>query len=101
MVFIEKHAKFDNVYTVDMHGLLVDEALDTLERQIDALEELAHLEQNDAVMRLRVITGKGLHSQGNFPRIKEAVIEYLRQRKVPLRTMEHDGHVTAFIRVEH
>lgn len=49
------------------------QALELLERQLDALSRLVFPEG----VLLKVITGRGVHSVGNNPRIKPAVLEAL------------------------
>ncbi|KAG0706029.1 hypothetical protein DFH29DRAFT_200029 [Suillus ampliporus] len=52
--------------TVDLHGLHVPEALSYFEKAVQEAQE--HRE-----LLLRVIVGKGNHSDGNIPKIKPAI----------------------------
>lgn len=63
-----------NEFTMDLHGLHVLEAVDTLAKQVEAMSRLVVLDS----MLLKVITGKGNHSQNNYAAIKTAVIDWLR-----------------------
>jgi DNA-nicking Smr family endonuclease len=52
--------------TIDLHGLYVKEAIERTEKAIaDA--------QRQGTEELRVIVGKGIHSQGHVAKIKPAV----------------------------
>lgn len=65
------------VYEVDLHGFLVKEALQVLDSM------LHRLSQNPHARLLKVITGAGYHSGPRGPRIKPAVLAYLRARALP------------------
>lgn len=62
---------------LDLHGFHVEEALELLE---DTLHRLST--RSDAAA-LRVITGAGYHSGERGPRIKPAVVSYLRRHNLP------------------
>jgi hypothetical protein len=62
-----------NVFNMDLHGLMVEEAIDLLQRQLDALSRLVYPEG----VLLKAITGKGMHSAGQVAQIRPAVLEFL------------------------
>ena len=57
------------MYTIDLHGLFVDEAMTFLSERIEKVKKTGK--------NLTVITGAGLHSK-NDPLIKTQVISYLK-----------------------
>ncbi|GJP40202.1 hypothetical protein CLOM_g24479 [Closterium sp. NIES-68] len=61
--------------TVDVHGLLVEEALEQVARRVGEVKE------RDGE-RLTVITGRGLHSRGGAARIKPQVMEWAEREKL-------------------
>ncbi|XP_072262399.1 NEDD4-binding protein 2 isoform X1 [Pyxicephalus adspersus] len=63
---------------LDLHGLHVDEAMKHLRRVLQ--EKTEDYKQNGGSPHLLVITGRGNRSQGGIPRIKPAVIDYLKNR---------------------
>ena len=67
--------------------MYVDEALDLVQRNIDTMPT-----NFPGGMRMRYITGKGLHSAGG-PRLKPAVIDLLASRGIPY--VEEPGYVVA------
>lgn len=58
--------------TIDLHGLYVKEAIERTEAAINQA-------QGKGQDEMRVIVGKGLHSQGNVARIKPAVEDLMRR----------------------
>lgn len=62
--------KGNPVSTVDLHGLQVEEALDIVKQRISQLQKKGDGE-------LTVITGAGLHSDKNGPKIKPAIMKML------------------------
>lgn len=67
--------------TIDLHGLYVKEAIERTEGAISSAQQRGDQE-------LRVIVGKGLHSQGHVAKIKPAV-EDLMRRCVLLTILQH------------
>ena len=57
---------------IDLHGLLVDEALRFLTQRLDALK------QGD----LEVVTGAGHHSENHVAKIKPAAIALFKERRL-------------------
>ena len=64
----------EKVTTLDLHGLFVKEALDTM---MDLINNLKKKKTNGSQL-LEVITGAGKHSSGGKARIKPAVLSFLR-----------------------
>ena len=58
--------------TIDLHGLYVKEAIEKTEEAIAA-------GQRGGQGELRVIVGKGIHSQGHVAKIKPAVQELMQK----------------------
>lgn len=65
--------------TMDLHGMDVPGACEFLTRQLDALTLVARGHPGGG--RLAIITGKGLHSRDGVPRIKNAVLKHLGERR--------------------
>ncbi|WRT69317.1 uncharacterized protein IL334_006301 [Kwoniella shivajii] len=59
--------------TIDLHGLYVKEAIERVESAITQAQRSGHSEE------LRVIVGKGIHSQGGRAKIKPAVEDLMRK----------------------
>jgi DNA-nicking Smr family endonuclease len=59
---------------IDLHGLLVSEAIDFLSKRVEAAK-------NSNENQLIVIVGRGLHSQGG-PKIKPAVVKFANKHKI-------------------
>ncbi|KAF9010649.1 hypothetical protein BDQ17DRAFT_1346611 [Cyathus striatus] len=62
-------------YTIDLHGLLVEEAIEETDK---ALRRVLLEGKTD----LSVITGKGLHSQDGIPRIKQELQKRMRKDNI-------------------
>ena len=58
--------------TIDLHGLYVKEAIERTEKAIAE-------SQRQGMDELRVIVGKGIHSQGHVAKIKPAVQDLMRK----------------------
>ncbi|XP_066516070.1 NEDD4-binding protein 2 isoform X2 [Hoplias malabaricus] len=63
---------------LDLHGLHVDEALHHLQQVL--LDKTSERQQGLCRPQLSVITGRGNHSQGGVPRIRPAVLDYLKSQ---------------------
>ncbi|KAK9829021.1 hypothetical protein WJX72_003453 [[Myrmecia] bisecta] len=64
---------------IDLHGLHVEEAVNRLNMFIASVAVIA---QQNCTCKVTIITGRGLHSQGNVPKILIAVREYLNARGI-------------------
>lgn len=58
--------------TIDLHGLYVKEAIERTEKAIAE-------GQRQGMEEMRVIVGKGIHSQGHVAKIKPAVQDLMRK----------------------
>ncbi|KAF8540362.1 Smr domain-containing protein [Trichophaea hybrida] len=67
--------------SVDLHGLLVAEALAKVEQHVAACRE-------HGVLRTLIITGRGLHSQGGVARVRPEVEAWLRERSSEVRVLQ-------------
>jgi len=79
-IFVEKNAQIsrDNLREIDLHGLTVNEALDVLANHIQVAKEVAN--SSNGHYPVRIITGAGIHSIGGKPRIKPAVVDWLKNQ---------------------
>ncbi|KAF8253034.1 Smr-domain-containing protein [Wilcoxina mikolae CBS 423.85] len=66
---------------VDLHGLLVAEALARVEQHVASCRE-------HGVLRTLIITGRGLHSQGGVARVRPEVEAWLRERSSKVRVLQ-------------
>ncbi|KAL0486432.1 hypothetical protein AKO1_012051 [Acrasis kona] len=73
-VFDFLNAKFDD-YTIDLHGQLVNEALEFVTQRVEKLA-------GNAKQPLQIITGAGNHSDASGAKIKPAVIKYLNEKSL-------------------
>ncbi|ORY28824.1 hypothetical protein BCR39DRAFT_559388 [Naematelia encephala] len=64
--------------TIDLHGLYVKEAIERTEQAINR-------GQQQGVQEIRVIVGKGIHSQGHVAKIKPAVEDLMRKYNLSAR----------------
>jgi len=71
---------------IDLHGLYVQEAMEILGSQI-------HAEQARGGTGLKVIVGKGNHSNGGIQRIKPAVKDLCRELNLQFFTSENAGEM--------
>eukprot|EP00898_Chlorokybus_atmophyticus_P008414 jgi/Chlat1/8574/Chrsp82S09231 len=74
--FINNNSQLGNLVKLDLHGLTVAEALDTLEKYLDKLSCLG------ATMTLSVITGVGKHSVNGRARILPSVLNFLKDHQM-------------------
>ena len=65
-----------NAWEVDLHSLSVTKAVAKFASQFNCLRGMDH--PGGVVMR--VITGKGLHSEGNIPKIKLGIQQFLAEQ---------------------
>jgi hypothetical protein len=63
------NASRTNSWSVDLHGLGVPHAIAKFEKQFRCLQGMEH----PGGIVMHVCVGKGLHSEGNVPKIKEQV----------------------------
>ena len=76
-IFVAHNQSIENLFAVDLHGHHVAEALALVERNLATLDTLR------SRTRLKLICGRGSHSQGGQPAILPAVkarLEALRVR---------------------
>lgn len=72
-------------WTIDFHGLHVEPAIEFLKERIDTLKKLKKAGE------LMVITGAGIHSDVNGPKIKPAVATLLKEQKLTFTEHSSDG----------
>jgi NEDD4-binding protein 2 len=70
-LIFHKNASRHSGNTIDLHGLHVDEALQVLAEK---------MRESSGV--LEVITGRGIHSHNNIPKLKKAVVNYLYRNNI-------------------
>lgn len=76
---------------IDLHGLYVAEAMARVEKHMEDCKRAG-------IARTRFITGKGNRSKDNIPKIKIAVLNYLKQQGVKIEPgMEEQGSVIAIL----
>lgn len=68
-LFENYSANYDGERTIDLHGYSVSEAMNIVKNE---------LQNNKSNKQLAFITGQGLHSIGNIPKIKNALIAFLK-----------------------
>jgi len=74
IIFEEKN-KVQDEFSIDLHGLKVQEAITFLEERIEK-------QKKDGKDHLIVIYGKGIHSEGNVRKIKPEVEKLLGNLKL-------------------
>lgn len=74
-------------FQIDLHGLGVRKAVATFERRFCGLQGLQH----PGGVHFRVIVGKGLHSEGNVPKIKHGILQYMEERKAAAEAAAASG----------
>ena len=72
--------------TIDLHGLYVKEAIERTEQAITRAQSSGQTE-------LRVIVGKGIHSQGHVAKIKPAVEDLMRKYNLSAHLDPHNTGV--------
>ena len=72
--FFSAHNTGNDLYTIDLHGLFVEEALERVKARFDQIGRKG---------TLVIIWGAGNHSEGGVRKIKPAVIEVLNAEKIP------------------
>eukprot|EP00210_Caulerpa_lentillifera_P001944 g1866.t1 len=70
-----------NTHTIDLHHLLLPEALARLKQVIDGLT--AFVEEVKTTYRLKIITGKGINSLDKTPVLRPAVLQFLEKNALP------------------
>lgn len=73
-IFSSKNAEVSNTFKVDLHALHVDEAVAEMEKTIQDLSRFK------CTWNVEVVTGKGLHSSVDGPKILPAVRHFLKER---------------------
>ena len=83
--FFSKNNSERDPTVIDLHGLFVSEALEVLTQYISKIQRLLSngqehlvLGSKSDVVHLKIITGKGKHSQSKGSRLRPAVISYLK-----------------------
>ncbi|KAL0049212.1 hypothetical protein WJX82_008907 [Trebouxia sp. C0006] len=71
-----KNAERSNTFKLDLHALHVDEALDEVAKTISDLSKMK------CIWKVEVVTGKGLHSVKQNPKLLPAVKQYLAARLI-------------------
>jgi len=71
---------------VDLHGLYVKEAISYTEKSIQEARQ-----RGDAEIRL--IVGKGLHSEGHVAKVKPAIEDLMKKRNIPTQVDPHNEGV--------
>ncbi|DBA67926.1 TPA: hypothetical protein ACH3X2_014129 [Trebouxia sp. C0005] len=69
-----KNAEHSNTFKLDLHALHVDEALEEVAKTISDLSKIK------CIWKVEVVTGKGLHSVNQNPKLLPAVKQYLAAR---------------------
>lgn len=78
---------------VDLHGLYVAEAVTMVSLVLQRLAWMCHGQWN-----FTIITGKGLHSPDGIPRIKPAVMEWLKYHNIGYNVMEdNEGRLVVWM----
>jgi len=72
--------------TIDLHGLYVKEAIDHTERALQQAQQRGD-------QHLRVIVGKGLHSQSHVAKIKPAIEQLMQQYQIEAEMDPHNAGV--------
>jgi DNA-nicking Smr family endonuclease len=67
-----------NENTVDLHKYRVKEAMQAFDIFLD--RHIADLSEQETKRSVYVITGRGIHSRGGIPRIRNAVEERVKER---------------------
>ncbi|BDA46923.1 probable NEDD4-binding protein 2 at C-terminar half [Coccomyxa sp. Obi] len=80
-IFKKKNQLVQNFWEVELHGLHVNEAIEKTDNIYRALKNLP------STKRLQLITGKGLHSEGNIARLLPAIIGYLEEKNLDYRVL--------------
>ncbi|KAL6781747.1 hypothetical protein ACKKBF_B09285 [Auxenochlorella protothecoides x Auxenochlorella symbiontica] len=71
--YIGSNSVHRNEFTLDLHGMHVEEALEVLKRHLHTFSKLGH----PGGVFLKIITGKGKHSTNQAPKLLPAVTRYL------------------------
>lgn len=81
------------MYTRDLHALHVAEALGEVRKWMDIFTG----NHTGAPMTLRLITGRGAHSEGGCARLQPAVVDFLAQRGVTYMLAAKGGCVSVLL----
>lgn len=77
-IFKHKNAKYKDGLTMDFHGLHTDDAIEILTEKLEALK-VKRSKMKEA-MTVTVITGAGIHSDEEGPKIKPAIFKLLKEK---------------------
>ncbi|CAI2367523.1 unnamed protein product [Moneuplotes crassus] len=97
---IEANCSKEEGHILDLHSLTVDEALIALDQKLQSCYELINSERvvnPSAMIKLRVITGKGKHSKSK-PVVKINTHKYLKQRRIRFKVTDGGGALVAFLK---
>ncbi len=91
-IFEEQNSKFNGQYTIDLHGLHVEEAIAAVKQQLEKIE--SRNRSGNKIKYFTIITGKGLHSQLGKAKIKPAIEKLLKERQYNFYTAPSNGYIT-------
>lgn len=76
---LDLHVKNVEEDELDLHGKNVDESVRIVDEQIESYRQVRDLCRSTSLL---IITGRGNHSPGGIPKIKNAVKEYFQRRHI-------------------
>eukprot|EP00656_Telonema_subtile_P027496 TRINITY_DN2959_c0_g1_i3.p1 TRINITY_DN2959_c0_g1~~TRINITY_DN2959_c0_g1_i3.p1 ORF type:complete len:985 (-),score=256.33 TRINITY_DN2959_c0_g1_i3:2120-5074(-) len=87
VVFLQKNPDIAELQQIDLHGLTVSEAVETTANYLNLCKSMKHRGI------LKIITGKGLHSEGGVPKIKPAIEDWLQSNRFNFLSSPNGGVV--------
>ncbi|CAD7702553.1 unnamed protein product [Ostreobium quekettii] len=66
-----------NEYVVDLHGMLLPEAIESVKRHLQVLQQTVDGLKPSRGLRVRIITGWGKNSRGREPVLRPYIMQYL------------------------